>query len=306
MANLEISRAERLDMRVIAMLPQLTRSAAVTLIEKGNVMVNGTVVTKAGAKLKTGDDIVIDYNEDAHLLIPDIDLPVLYEDDDCVVIEKPIGLLTHSKGAFNPEASVGSWLGRRLALNPDNKLLDLERDVAIGSPNNPRAGIVHRLDRATSGVMICAKTPEALAWLQKQFSQRKVKKTYNALIVGTLTPEEAIIDMPIERNPKMPQTFRVGANGKTAKTHYRIIEHGELNSLVELKPETGRTHQLRVHLAYFKHPIVGDTFYRGQPAERLFLHARELEVTLPNRERKVFTTELPKAFMIELHKPAAA
>lgn len=301
MANLEISRAERLDMRVVAMLPQLTRGNAGKLIEGGKVTVNGKVTQKAGYKLKAGDEITIDYDPELARAIPSVDLPVIYEDDDCVVIEKPIGLLTHSKGDFNPEASVASWLGEHLAKDPKNKLIDLEKDVATGSPHNPRAGIVHRLDRATSGVLICAKTPDALAWLQKQFSSRKVKKTYNAAIVGELNPSEAVIDMPIERNPKSPQTFRVGSNGKHATTHYKTLQTANGYSLLELKPETGRTHQLRVHLGHQGHPIIGDTFYKGKPAGRLFLHARELEITLPNRERKVFTTDLPAAFTELLH-----
>jgi 23S rRNA pseudouridine1911/1915/1917 synthase len=280
----------------VAMLPQLTRSAASHLIERGKVTVNGTVITKSGFKLRKGDEITIDYDMDVAMEIPSIELPVLYEDDDCVVTNKPIGLLTHSKGAFNPEASVASWLGAKLAKDPKNKLLDLEKDVATGSPNNPRAGIVHRLDRATSGVMILAKTPDALTWLQKQFAQRKVKKIYMAVIEGEISPPEAVIDMPIERNPKKPQTFRVGGNGKHAITHYKTITTNQNYSLVELKPETGRTHQLRVHLAHQHHPILGDEFYDGHKADRLYLHALSLEITLPNKERKVFNAELPAEF----------
>lgn len=296
MANLEISQAERLDMRVIAMRPTLTRSAATHLIDDGKVMVNGKTITKSGYKLRAGDMIEVNYDENKVLEIPDIELEILYEDDDCVVVVKPIGLLTHSKGAFNPEATVGSWLGRHLAKDPNNKLKDLERDVASGSPKNPRAGIVHRLDRATSGLLICAKTPEALAWLQKQFSQRKVKKTYDAIIEGGIKPSEAIIDMPIERNPKRPQMFRVGSNGKPAKTRYKVTAEGNGYSQLELKPETGRTHQLRVHLAHLKRPIVGDSFYDGKSADRLYLHARSLEITLPSRKRQIFTAPLPKQF----------
>lgn len=283
-------------MRVVAMLPQLTRSAASHLIEQGKVTVNGQPVTKAGYKLRKGDEITVEYDPDVAESIPAIELTVLYEDDDCAVVEKPIGLLTHSKGLFNPEPSVASWLGTKLAKDPKNKLLDLEKDVAIGSPNNPRAGIVHRLDRATSGVMIVAKTPDALAWLQKQFAQRKVKKTYMAVIEGQLNPPEAVIDMPIERNPKKPQTFRVGGNGKHAITHYKTVETNGKYSLVELKPETGRTHQLRVHLSHQNHPILGDEFYNGHKADRLYLHALSLELTLPNRERKAFTSDLPAEF----------
>lgn len=279
MANLEISRAQRLDQRVVEQVPTLTRSYASKLIDDGKVRVNGEVVTKSGYKMREGDKVEVEHDEELFKQIPTIELHVLYEDDDCVVIEKPLGLLAHSKGAFNPEATVATWLRGRLR-----------------SMEGERAGIVHRLDRATSGVMICAKTPEALGWLQKQFSQRKVKKTYSAVIKGTLAEPEAIIDMPIERNPKKPQTFRVGANGKSAVTQYAVTVRGETYSMVELKPETGRTHQLRVHLAHLGHPISGDTIYGGEPADRLYLHAHILEITLPNRQRMVFTSPVPPAF----------
>lgn len=279
MANLDISRAQRLDLRVVEQIPTLTRSYAAKLIEEGKVSVNGEVVTKAGYKMRDGDEVVVDHDEKLFKQIPEIELNVLYEDDDCVVIEKPLGLLTHSKGAFNPEPTVATWLRGRLR-----------------SMEGERAGIVHRLDRATSGVMICAKTPEAHSWLQKQFSQRRVKKDYCAVIGGHLHEPEAVIDMPLERNPKKPQTFRVGANGKPALTRYRVAQEGDRYSLVELKPETGRTHQLRVHMAHLGHPIVGDVFYGGRAADRLYLHAHTLEVTLPNRERKVFTCPVPPSF----------
>ena len=283
-------------MRIIAMYPDLTRSVAYKLIEAEKVSVNGKLVTKAGTKLKPGDDIVVDYNHELMKEIPSIDIPTLYEDDDCVVILKPIGILSHSKGAFNPEATVASWLAEHLVKAGKKPLWILEKDVESGSPNNPRAGIVHRLDRATSGVMICAKTPSALAFLQKQFSQRKTKKTYTAVVAGHLKPQHAIIDMPIERNPKNPKTFHVSTSGKPSITEYEVLESSDIYDLVELKPVTGRTHQLRVHLNHQGHPIVGDTFYNGPKADRLFLHAHVLEITLPNKERKVFTAPIPKEF----------
>lgn len=291
MSNLNVSRAERLDQRVVALMPLLSRSFATKLIIDGKVTINGAVVTKGGTKLKPEDVVTIDYAHEK-FVIPEIDLPVLYEDDDCVVINKPIGLLSHSKGAFNPEPSVGTWLHNRI----DDKTL-IEADAH--QPNR-RAGIVHRLDRATSGVMIGAKTSKALSWLQKQFSQRKAKKTYIAIVSGHLKDPEAIIDMPIERNPKAPATFRVGINGKPAITAYRVLKETPSYSLLELQPQTGRTHQLRVHLAHLGHPIVGDTLYAGAPAPRMFLHAASLELTIPARKRLTFTAETPKEFAEQL------
>lgn len=271
----------RLDQKTLEALPSLSRASVIKLIKDGKVSVNGVVITKAGSKVYTTDAVTVDYDTETLAEIPEINLPVLYEDDDCVVIDKPEGILTHSKGAFNPEATVATWLSKNTK--------GFESD-------GQRNGIVHRLDRATSGVMICAKTPEALSWLQKQFSTRKVKKTYIAIIEGKMDPPEAVINMPIERNPKQPQRFRVGSNGKASVTEYYTKKNLEDFTLLQLRPLTGRTHQLRVHLAYQGHPIVGDTFYSGKPAERLYLHAHKLELTLPNRERKVFISKVPASF----------
>jgi len=270
----------RLDQYVVEQMPQLSRAFAAKLIERGQVSINGSAQTKAGHKLRPNDTIQIDFDPKSHAEVPEIDIPVLYEDRSCVVINKPLGLLTHSKGAFNPEATVATWLHSRLAAGLSGE----------------RAGIVHRLDRATSGVMICAKTQEGLGWLQKQFSQRKAKKTYLAIVRGHLEKQEALIDMPIERNPRKPQTFRVGVNGKPSHTFYKVLETNEHYSLLQLMPQTGRTHQLRVHLNEIGHPIVGDTLYGGETADRLFLHALSLEITLPSRERQTFEAPEPAEF----------
>jgi 23S rRNA pseudouridine1911/1915/1917 synthase len=283
MSKLEVSQAKRLDQFVVEQVPVISRAFAAKLIENGKVSVNQAPVLKAGYKVRSNDSVSIDYDFRQQAIIPDIKLPILYEDKDCVVINKPPGVLTHSKGAFNPEATVASWLRSRVA-----------------AMEGERAGIVHRLDRATSGVMICAKNPTAMAWLQKQFSSRKVKKSYIALVTGLPVNPEAVIDMPIERNPKRPQTFRVGSNGKIAVTAYKLVEHKNNVSLLELYPTTGRTHQLRVHLNHLGHPILGDTLYRGAVAPRLFLHAASLELTLPDRQRKVFTASLPAIFRTQL------
>lgn len=283
MSEQKLVTPSRLDHYVVSQLPELSRSAAEKLIEAENVQVNGAVVTKPAYKVRADDKITIDYAPGSPLA-PVIELPVIYEDNSCVVINKPTGVLTHSKGAFNPEATVATWLRSR-----------------VHGLTGERAGIVHRLDRATSGVMIGAKTPEALAWLQKQFSQRKVKKTYVAVVTGELNPTQAIIDMPIERNPKKPQTFRVGANGKPAVTEYKVLKTDGALSLLELKPTTGRTHQLRVHLRQLGHPILGDELYGGRPADRLYLHARSLELTLHNKQRRLFEVTVPPEFEEQLN-----
>ncbi len=268
----------RLDVFLVEKIPELSRSSIVKLCSDDKVLVNGeNQPTKY--KVKANDEIIVYFDPKDLDEIPNIDLPVLYEDDDCLVIDKPAGVLTHSKGGFNPEATVATFIR--------GKVIGIEGE---------RAGIVHRLDRATSGVIICAKTPEALKWLQKQFSSRKVKKQYIAVIDGSMDPSEAIIDMPIARNPRNPKTFHVSQEGKPAITSYRTTKTENKLSLLELAPETGRTHQLRVHLAHQGHPIVGDQMYGGSDNERLMLHAHILEITLPNRERKVFVAEVPKEF----------
>lgn len=287
MPNLDISRGERLDQRVVSLIPTLSRAFAAQLIADGKVTIDGEVATKPGAKIKPYDDVKVDY-ELSSFKIPEINLEVIYEDGDCVVINKPTGLLSHSKGAFNPEPSVATWLHNKIT---DENLLDEDKDLL-----NNRAGIVHRLDRATSGVMICAKTLSAQKYLQKQFAARRVQKTYLAVINGQLDPPSAVIDLPIERNPKKPATFRVGANGKSAQTRYETLSFNGHYSQVMLSPKTGRTHQLRVHLKYLGRPIVGDSFYGGESFGRLMLHAWKLSINLPNGQAKVFTSEQPPEF----------
>lgn len=258
----------------------ISRSLAQQLIHDGKVTVNEKV-EKVSYKIRAEDKINIDFDESSLAAIPDIKLPIIYEDNDCIVLDKPAGILTHSKGAYNPEATVASYI--------KSKLSDLAGD---------RAGIVHRLDRATSGLIICAKNPAAMQWLQKQFAQRKVKKTYIALTQAGLKPQKAIIDMPIERDPKQPKKFRVGSNGKIATTEYRIVKTKNKIAQIELRPITGRTHQIRVHLKQIGYPIMGDTLYGGKKAKRLMLHAYKLEVTLPNKERKLFESKLPSEFTL--------
>jgi 23S rRNA pseudouridine1911/1915/1917 synthase len=274
------NRPTRADVLLARAHPEFSRAALAKLFDKG-------LVTLKGKELKSGDKIMPDAPIEAVLetlqaTTEDIDLPILYEDDDCIVINKPTGVLTHVQGEFNPEPTVASFL----------------RQKSIELEDGERAGVVHRLDRPTSGVIIGAKNKRAMGWLQKQFAERAVAKTYVAVVKGHLKQDEAIIDMPIERNPKAPATHRVGINGREAQTHFKVLQTNQHFSLLELKPKTGRTHQLRVHLAHLNHPIVGDPLYgSGKYGDRLFLHARSLEITLPNGERKLFEAPIPPEFM---------
>jgi len=269
--------AQRADVLLAGAFPDYSRAALAKLFSRGTITQNGEPL-KAGEKLQPGEvfDAVIETLEKPAEII---DLPVIYEDDNVIVIDKPVGVISHARGRYWDEASVASFVREK-----------------VSGMDGERAGIVHRLDRATSGVMICAKNAETLSMLQKQFSQRKTKKSYFAIVEGEPELETAIIDVPLGRNPNKPQTFRPDPQGKESSSTYKIVKTNGEFSLLELTPFTGRTHQLRVHLQYIKHPIVGDELYGGHKADRLYLHAYSLEITIPGGERKVFLSQVPAEF----------
>ena len=270
----------RLDVLIVSKYDQLNRSVTKTLIDNKQIRVNESAV-KSGYKLKQDDEISFTVNIDSLSEVQEINLEVIYEDDDCVVINKPAGVLTHSKGEFNPEGTVASFI----AAKTDGF-----------DENDNRAGIVHRLDRATSGVILCAKNPDAQKYFQKQFSTRKVRKTYVAVIAGDIEPESAVIDIPIARDSSNPKMFTTTADGKPAQTKYEVTNKSKKYTKLTLHPKTGRTHQLRVHLKYLGKPIVGDGFYGGEPFERLLLHAQELGITLHDGTNKTFIAPEPEIF----------
>lgn len=240
-------------------------------------MVNGDVETSSKRLLGEDDKVTTAVPE-----APSHDeksLPIIYQDDNVIVVNKPVGVLSHSKGALNDEFTVADFFKRYSKYHLDTN----------------RPGIIHRLDRDTSGVMIGALNDSAAKLLQRQFSDRKAHKTYVAVVDGVPNQLEAIIDLPIGRNPKEPSKFRVDPNGKSAKTVYKVLASNEKFSLVELQPLTGRTHQLRVHMAHIGTPIHGDKVY-GKPADRLYLHAAKLEITIPKGERMLFTAIVPPEF----------
>ena len=270
----------RLDQYVAQYWPEYSRAQWQKYIAAGYVTVNGEVATSV--KMQLGEDDEVSVKLPAAADYTDDTLPVLYEDENVAVINKPTGVLTHSKGEVNEEFTVAEFIRPR---------------TTDGADTN-RPGIVHRLDRDTSGVIIVAKNHETKGLLQKQFQDRRAKKTYIAVVDGTLKHVEANLDLPIERNPKKPSTHRVGASGKSAQTAYKVITSNGTYSVLELRPTTGRTHQLRVHLEYLGHPIVGDSLYGGSksPLGRLCLHAKALEITIPEGNRKTFEAPLPDDF----------
>lgn len=268
---------KRLDSILAERYPETSRSTWQKHIKAGHVAINGTVQTSPKHDVSESDNLTVSLPEEADY--SQHTLPIIYLDDNVIVINKPVGVLTHSKGAINEEFTVADFF---------------RRYTTVGLETN-RPGVIHRLDRDTSGVLIGARNPEAARLLQKQFADRKAKKTYLAILEGTLKHTQARIELPIGRNPSQPATFRVDSKGKHAVTAYKIISEANGQSLAELSPLTGRTHQLRVHMHYLGAPILGDRVY-GQPADRLYLHAWQLEITIPGGERKTFQAPAPKEF----------
>lgn len=267
----------RLDVRLARENPDLSRSTWQKHIKAGRISVNGNVITDT--KYEVGVDAVISAdlenapNYDAH------DLPIIYLDENIIVINKPAGILTHSKGELNEEFTVADFF---------------RRYTKVGLDTN-RPGIVHRLDRDTSGVIVGARTPESFDIMKKQFAKRLAKKTYIAIVDGVPKINKARIDIPIGRNPKAPSTFKADAKGKPAITDYEVSESDGKCSLVTIKPKTGRTHQIRVHMAHLGTPVHGDRVY-GKSADRLYLHAHRLELTVAPEQHKMFTAPLPAEF----------
>ena len=255
----------RLDIMMVGIYKSYNRSTIQKFIEKGCVKVDGEVVLKPNSKFAEGVKIELNVPED--LKNADVKPEVLYEDENVIVVNKPEGLLSEAKGEYCSEKTLADF-----------------------------GFVAHRLDRDTSGVMILAKSEEVQKFLKKQFQDRKVHKTYYAIVQGRPKLDAARIDLPLMRDLKHPTTFRVDAGGKASETFYKVLKSNDKYSLVELKPTTGRTHQLRVHMKYLGHPILGDPVYGEEKADRLYLHAGSLEITLPGGERKTFEAPLPKEF----------
>lgn len=257
----------------------ISRSLWQKYIKSGAVKVNGRTVLSPKQEVNDTDDIAVDFPKpkiDSH------DIEIIYEDQDILVINKPSGLLTHAKGGIPDEQTVADSLRHKTSF----------------AANSNRPGVIHRLDRDTSGLLVLAKNEATAKDLQHQFANRLIKKTYIAVVNGAPKHPAAQIDLPIARNPSKPSTFRVDPNGKSAQTFYKVLSSDGDTSLVELNPKTGRTHQLRVHMKYLNTPIVGDIVY-GEAADRLMLHAWKLEFRLPSGEPKSFTAPLPKEFLTD-------
>ncbi len=272
-----VSTKKRLDATLAKRYPTTSRSTWQKHIKAGHVAINGEVQTSPKYDVSEPDSIAVSIPEATDFSTHE--LPIIYLDDNVIVVNKPVGILTHAKGALSDEFTVAEFFRRYTTFGLDTN----------------RPGIVHRLDRDTSGVIIGARNPETAVSLQKQFSERTTKKTYIAIVDGILKEKEARIELPIGRNPAEPSTFRIDAKGKAAITQYTVLATSDAQSLIELRPVTGRTHQLRVHMQYIHAPITGDRVY-GKSADRLYLHAAQLEITIPISDRRIFKAPVPPEF----------
>lgn len=276
---------ERLDVFIARRRPELTRSRIRHLIDDGLVTVDGAQA-KASAKVAEGETVEVNVPP-ADETAPEaeaIPLSVIYQDSDIIVVDKPAGLTVHPA----PGHPRGTLVNALLAAHPEM------RDVG----DKLRPGIVHRLDKDTSGLIVVAKNERAQAALQAQLREREVKKTYVALVRGVPEPREGMIEAPIGRNAKNRKKMAVVAGGREATTKYRVVEviGGGQYSLLEVEPVTGRTHQIRVHLSALGHPIVGDATYggRSEVLGRQFLHAAKLAFAMPPSQRMMeFESPLP-------------
>jgi 23S rRNA pseudouridine1911/1915/1917 synthase len=279
---------ERLDKFVAIRLPDLSRAYIQQLIEQGKVTVDGRP-RKRTFKMTPGEVIHVDVPAPVvdELEPEDIPLAVVYEDADVLVIDKVAGMVVHPAPG-HPSGTLA------------NAVIHHAPEISVAGSNRP--GIVHRLDKDTSGLMVVAKTDRARVSLVKQWNARSVSKHYVALVRGVIEPNAATIDVPIGRDPVARNKMAVVPGGREAITHFSVVERFEESTLLDIEIETGRTHQIRVHLAFIGHPVVGDEVYNRSTgdyggieslAPRQFLHADRLGFNLPDGTPMIFESELP-------------
>lgn len=273
----EIMGGERLD-RLVATIIDCSRSVSAKLIEGGRISVNGRVQTSRSTKVDSGAVVRIDYDEAGETaeLVPDASIPltVVYEDDHLLVVDKQDGLVVHP-GAGTPE---GTLVHALLARYPE----------LVGVGQDDRPGIVHRLDRGTTGLLVVARTGEAYEALVEALSERQVTREYDAVVWGLVEHDRGVVDAPIARSQKHRTRMAVSSEGRVARTHYEVVDRSvdePTLSLVRCRLETGRTHQIRVHMQAIGHAIVGDETYGGRrdarPFARPALHAAHLAFAHP-------------------------
>lgn len=280
---------KRIDAYLSEKLEDTSRVAIQRLIANGKVLVNGKT-TKASYKVQAGDKIELEEEVpvEVSLKAQDIPLDIIYEDEDMIVVNKPKGMVVHPANG-NPDGTLV------------NAIMAICKDSLSGIGGEIRPGIVHRLDKDTSGIIIVAKNDKAHINLSEQIKEHKVKKTYIALVRGIVKENEATINMPIGRSEKDRKKMAVTRKGKEAITHFKVLERYDKYTLLQVNIETGRTHQIRVHLSQIGYPIVGDEVYSNGKNEwnvkGQCLHAKSLDFTHPTTGKMMhLEAELPDYF----------
>lgn len=284
---------ERLDQYLVKVFEDKSRSFITNLIKNGDVLVNGNQV-KPGYSLKLNDQIYVAINEPKSLdLEPvNLDLDIVYEDSYLLVVNKPEGLVVHPAESYDGPTLVHGLLYQSDELSSINGV--------------KRPGIVHRIDKDTSGLLIVAKNDIAHQRLSEAFSKHEVKRIYTALVYGKIDVPKGVIDMPIGRHRTNRLKMAVDPEGKRAVTHFKVLEQFDKYTLIECELETGRTHQIRVHMAHIGYPIVGDPIYGPKDVigdTGQFLHAHTLTFVHPiKNEHMTFTVDMPESFKQMLNK----
>lgn len=285
----------RLDAYIASALENLSRSMVQKLIKSGNILVNNKI-EKESYKVQNGDKITIEIPEpeESGLKKQDIPLDIIYEDNDILVVNKPKGMVVHP-GNGNPDGT----LVNAIMAHCEGSLSGIGGEI--------RPGIVHRIDKDTSGLLVIAKNDKAHINLSEQIKNRDVKKIYVALVRGVIPENEATINMPIGRSTKDRKKMAVDKNGKEAVTHFKVLTRYNKYTFIQVKIDTGRTHQIRVHMSHIGYPVVGDSVYSNGKndfgIEGQMLHAKELEFKHPVTGKIMhFEAPLPKYFEEVLEK----
>lgn len=280
----------RIDQVVCDQYEDISRSTVQDMIKQGEIKVNGKIV-KPGLKLKGGETVLIEHRIEefeTDIVPTKLDFPIIFEDEHIIVVNKPSGLVVHPGAGREKETVVSAVLGHTV-LSP------------IGAPTRP--GIVHRLDKETSGIMVLAKTKEAHKGLSEAFSEHKIEKEYLALIQGHIVNKKGRIEVAVERDKIHRKRMKATSSeeGRMAVSIFEVEEYLKGASLVRVRILTGRTHQIRVHMAFTGHPLIADTVYGGGKTDKItehFLHSFKLGFNHPITDEKlVFEAEMPEAFV---------
>lgn len=288
-------KGKRLDTYIPSVDTDITRTSAHRLIEDGNILVNGKNA-KVSYKIQENDKISVEIPEpkQIELKAQNIPIEIIYEDSDIIVVNKPKGMVVHPANG-NPDGTLV------------NAIMAICKDSLSGIGGEIRPGIVHRIDKDTSGLLIVAKNDNAHVKMSEQIKNHEVKKTYIALVRGVFKENEATIDMPIGRSTSDRKKMAVNKNGKNAITHIKVLKRFDKYTLLKVNIETGRTHQIRVHLSHIGYPIVGDYTYSNGKNEfdviGQCLHAQKLEFKHPITQKDMcLEAELPQYFKDILDK----